>query len=462
MKLHQRLVTLGIRWMPAYDLGYEQVEVEVDCGEFIDQIRALGCKSTPLALERILTRARLPVIRAHIQPRTLVYTHYVQGIDRLLRDALVEDGWKVGFYTGDDKSGLDGFLEGDVDVLIGSSAIGTGVDGLQRVCNRLIVNVLPWTAAEFEQLKGRIYRQGQTRSAVTMILPLTYAEVHGEHWSWCASKMQRLRFKKSIADAAVDGVVPEGHLRTPAQAYQDVMAWLQRLDAGEVEILSRPRIVVPLPDTEPADVERRRRRYGDFSAMNRTWNQGRSEDRHARLQANPEEWAQYHTLYREARKDWAVVPYEEMIRWCRQRSGYVIADFGCGEAKLAEAVSDRHTVHSFDHVAVNGNVVACDMAHVPLDDETLDVAIFSLSLMGANFADYLREANRTLKLDGQLHVIEATARFTDRNGFVKALEGLGFAMVSVEDKWKFTHIRALKTERQARDGIELRFYTENA
>jgi hypothetical protein len=200
------------------------------------------------------------VIRQHIQPKTLIYTHYVQGIDRLLRDALVEDGWKVGFYTGEDKSGLVGFLEGDVDVLIGSSAIGTGVDGLQRVCNRLIVNVLPWTAAEFEQLKGRIYRQGQAQSMVTMILPLTNALVHGRRWSWCESKMQRLRFKKSIADAAVDGVVPERRLRTPAQAYQDVMAWLERLDAGEVEVISRPRITVPLPDTDPADVKRRRRR----------------------------------------------------------------------------------------------------------------------------------------------------------------------------------------------------------
>jgi hypothetical protein len=40
-----------------------------------------------------------------------------------------------------------------------------------------------------------------------------------QRWSWCESKMQQLRFKKSIADAAVDGAVPEGHLRTPAQAY---------------------------------------------------------------------------------------------------------------------------------------------------------------------------------------------------------------------------------------------------
>ena len=225
------------------------------------------------------------------------------------------------------------------------------------------------------------------------------------------------------------------------------MAWLERLEAGEVEVITRPRLVVPLPDTDPNDVKRRRHRYGDFSTMNRTWNQTRSDATHARLQANPEEWAQYHTLYREARKDWAVVPYEEMIRWCGQRSGYVIGDFGCGEAKLAEAVADRHTVHSFDHVAVNDDVVACDLTHVPLDDATLDVAIFSLSLMGANFADYIREANRTLKLDGQLHIIEATARFTDRNGFTKALEGFGFAIVSVEDKWKFTHIRAIKTER---------------
>jgi hypothetical protein len=164
-----------------------------------------------------------------------------------------------------------------------------------------------------------------------------------------------------------------------------------------------------------------------------------------------------HTLYREARKDWAVVPYEEMIRWCQQRSGYVIGDFGCGEAKLAEAVSDRHTVYSFDHVAVNDDVIACDMAHVPLEDEALDVAIFSLSLMGANFTDYVREAYRTLKLDGQLHLIEATSRFSDRDQFAKALESLGLAIITVEDKWKFTHIRALKIERKPREGVELRF-----
>ena len=268
--------------------------------------------------------------------------------------------------------------------------------------------------------------------------------------------MHRLAFKKSIADAAVDGVVPEGQLRSPQQALQDVMAWLQRLDSGQVQVVTRERITVPLPDADSADVERRRVCYGDFSRMNHRWNQGRSETTHERLRDNPEEWAQYHTLYREARKGWTVVPYEEMIRWCQKRIGLTIGDFGCGEAKLAEALAGRHTVHSFDHVAVNDAVVACDMAHVPLGDETLDVAIFSLSLMGANFTDYLREAHRTLKLDGRLHIIEPTARFTDRERFVRDLQSLGFDVV-LEDLWKFTHVRATKTERHPRPGLDLEF-----
>lgn len=61
MKLHQRLVTLSVRWMPAYDLGYEQRQIEVDFGAFIDEIRAVGQSGTPLALKQVLTLPRLPV-----------------------------------------------------------------------------------------------------------------------------------------------------------------------------------------------------------------------------------------------------------------------------------------------------------------------------------------------------------------------------------------------------------------
>jgi hypothetical protein len=442
--------------MPQYATTYEQVEVPVDCSAVLDEVRDLGRKNGhPLSLEQVLMKARLPVIRAQVRPKTLIYTHYVQGIDRMLHDALAADGWRVGFYTGEDKSGLEGFLRGDVDVLIGSAAIGVGVDGLQRVCNRLIVAVLPWTGADFEQLKGRVFRQGQAQETVTMVLPLTYAEIGGRRWSWCESRMSRLRFKKSLADAAVDGVVPEGHLRTPAQAYQDVMGWLRRLDDGQVEAVARTPIRVPLIPSE--ETVTRRRRPGDFTKLNQVWGRMKSASLHRRLQDDPGEWSHYHAMYRAAREGWAVVPAEELIRWCRRRSGYVIGDFGCGEAALAKALSDLHVVHSFDHVAIDESVLACDMSRVPLEDESLDLAVFSLSLMAADVTAYLREAHRALKLDGELHIVEPTSHFTDRDQFARDLARLGFDVVRVEDWWKFTFIRALKTDRRSSEEAQLRF-----
>ena len=66
-----------------------------------------------------------------------------------------------------------------VDVLIASSRIGTGVNGLQYVCNKLIINALPWTNAEYEQLVGRLFRQGSRFDKVDVIIPVTFAMVNG-------------------------------------------------------------------------------------------------------------------------------------------------------------------------------------------------------------------------------------------------------------------------------------------
>ena len=458
MRLHQKLVSLGTRWRPIYDAVLETETVDVDCSEYLREIRELGQDHSPLDLEKILTRARLPVILDHLshQRQTLIYTHYVQEIDRVLYEAIRSAGYRVGFYTGESKDGLNDFKAGRLDVLIGSSAIGTGVDGIQHCCNQLIVNVLPWTHSEYEQLIGRVWRQGQTEDKVQVIIPITFADINGSRWSYCDSKLQRIRYKKSIADAAVDGAVPEGNLRSPAQAQRAIMAWLERLEQGQVTAITRRRIVVPLSDDE-GETRQRLARYGDFSQLNNRWNHSDSKTLNARLKANPEEWEQYHTLYRQARAQWSVVPVNEMIAWCQNREGYEIGDFGCGEALLAKAVDDRHTVHSFDHIAIDDSVIDGDMARTPLDNESLHVAVFSLSLMGANITDYIREAHRVLKIDGNLHIWEATSRFNDVQRFCASLDKLGFKTFSPEERGQFTYIEAQKTDRQPQSNIELRF-----
>lgn len=104
------------------------------------------------------------------------------------------------------------------------------MDGLQKVCSRVIIASLPWTGAEFEQLYGRVYRQGQTKNQVEIVIPITFIESQGERRSWCQMRYERIKYKKTIADAAVDGVIPEEHIRSQEQAFDDHMAWVKKLD----------------------------------------------------------------------------------------------------------------------------------------------------------------------------------------------------------------------------------------
>lgn len=222
-----------------------------------------------------------------------------------------------------------------------------------------------------------------------------------------------------------------------------VFGWMNRLEGGEVRTIERQPIVIPLSDKI---IKTGIKTFGDFSQMNARINSANSSTSHERFEKDPKEWEQYHALYREARKDWPIIPYDELIQWCRKRPELVIGDFGCGEAKLAEAL-EENTVHSFDHVAIDPKkVIACDMSHVPLEDESLDIAIFSLSLMGRNFTDYVVEAHRCLKLDGTLWIVEATSRFSNLDNFLEGLKKLGLDILTYEEKYKFIFIRAVKND----------------
>lgn len=125
---------------------------------------------------------------------------------------------------------------------------------------------------------------------------------------------------------------------------------------------------------------------------------------------------QYHEGYREQTLSWPSNPLDIIINWIQERHpGATIADFGCGDARLASTLKDKHTVHSYDLVSVNPLVIACDIAHVPLPDKSVDVVVFCLSLMGTNIGDFLKEANRVLKIGGHIKIAEVRSRFQDKH-----------------------------------------------
>lgn len=146
---------------------------------------------------------------------------------------------------------------------------------------------------------------------------------------------------------------------------------------------------------------------------------------------DPEQFSIYHDGYRHQVKKWPINPVDRIIQMLRgEEKGKIIADMGCGDAKIAKELNKIHTVLSFDLQATNEYVTPCNMSHVPVEDESVDIVVYCLSLMGTNLASFLKEGNRILKSNGQLIIAEVVSRFKSIRLFSIALGKLGFEVES--------------------------------
>jgi len=445
LAIHEQLVINGIRFVPNYAIELKETPIEIVDNSITSELQSIG-KGQVLQIEISLLKSKLTTIIDLCKSGTIIYSIFVDEIFDIIANAVKASGLRVARFNGDDKTGIELFKQGKVDVLIGSSALGTGVDGLQYVCNRLIITSLPWTSAGYEQLLGRIYRQGSKFTEVEVFIPQVTLTNNGDTWSWDKQRLARIKYKKTLADAAVDGTVPEANLASPTlmltEAKKALNDWVARLESGQVYELSRKELKVPLP---PEAITKAIHKYGDFSAMNQRFNSSKSTTMHDRLVTDPEEFYLYHSLYREARETWSEVPYQVIAEQLNKRPDWVIGDFGCGEALLSKSL--RNKVYSFDHVAINPSVIACDMTHTGLDAEILDVAVFSLSLMGVNWEDYLKEAFRLLRNGSLLKVSEPASSWAENNyaSLKQGIESAGFELLGEPRlSSKFIYIDAIK------------------
>ena len=122
-------------------------------------------------------------------------------------------------------------------------------------------------------------------------------------------------------------------------------------------------------------------------------------------------------------------------------------DLGCGDGKLAthffrKAKQDKKTkrryhilkdIKSFDLVANKPFIKACDISKLTEKDNTADLTVFCLSLMGTNYSSFIKEALRVLKKNGILLIAEVSSRLVDLDGFIKKLNQYGAGLESKRD-----------------------------
>ncbi|RKP22047.1 ribosomal RNA-processing protein 8 [Rozella allomycis CSF55] len=155
------------------------------------------------------------------------------------------------------------------------------------------------------------------------------------------------------------------------------------------------------------------------------------------FQESPSLFDIYHEGFSTQVKKWPLNPLDAIIAHFKRFKNLKIADMGCGEAKFAQTLHTIHEIHSFDLVAANEFITACDISKTPLKDESVDAVIFSLSLMGVNYASFIKEAMRILHSKGELVIAEVTSRFENEEKFLVWLKSLGFLLVQREENKMF-------------------------
>ncbi|KAK7049664.1 25S rRNA (adenine645-N1)-methyltransferase [Paramarasmius palmivorus] len=183
-----------------------------------------------------------------------------------------------------------------------------------------------------------------------------------------------------------------------------------------------------------------------FRLINEQLYKNDSKEARRLMEEDPSMYTEYHNGFRHQVQSWPTNPVDQFVSTlAKYPKKTVIADLGCGDAAIARnLIPEGMTVLSYDLKSDNPFVTETDICgRLPLpgsegtdghkshgEGHVVDVAVFSLSLMGTNWPMSIREAWRILKADGELKIAEVTSRFTDIERFVNLISSIGFKLKS--------------------------------
>ena len=156
-----------------------------------------------------------------------------------------------------------------------------------------------------------------------------------------------------------------------------------------------------------------------YKLTGRSWAKQKSTTTHEKLQAFPAEWHAYHyarDISFKGYTDQSQIPRNRIIAHLanKRKHRLRILDLGCGRNNIAQHYADADKDHKFaiqgyDHVVEEGSTArAGNIADLSAqeEDESADICIYSQSLMGSDWREYLTEGHRILRYNGEFIISE--------------------------------------------------------
>lgn len=456
---HKYLVNYGFRYNHDYSSEItenEQIipinggsEIYNEINKINDKFKNLGKSRRGMAgikeLEESLIIPKLESCKHLIKPGVVLYIQYVGHTIEIINKWLQKNGIGYVLYTGtgaeltedeetgemikirdeelkkfigDSKKGIQG--SHIAKILIASSVLRTGVDGLQKVSNTIIMLNLPWTYADYEQLKGRLIRKNSVFNKVNIYIPMISLKLKSGEWSWDRAKWEILQYKKDLSDLIIYGDYVNSNILKIAQNETEsslIEKILRRLDSP-LEFYSEE----THPDVNYEEVRKKLGSHRPYKKpkyscivylhqrINKLTTQEIEEDNN-----EPGRWRQMYDYWVDQdsiiHKRGYVDPNVETANLINDIYGgpdKKVADLGCGiHDPLRKLVTNCGEFFSctFEpkEIELPEGVVRCDSTRLTMvEDKYFDIANHTNSHWGTNLEDYVREDYRILKDDGIL------------------------------------------------------------
>ena len=430
---YKYLMLYGFRYVPDYKINCIEEKVDIDGTKELAE-KLVGFENSEVGdIEGHMIQVKYEGIRSHIKKyRTIIYTQFIKNILPRIKEELRKDCITFREYTGEIDSVerdsiVSDFAQHKFDVILASSPITTGVDGLQKICDTIIILSLPWTNAEYVQLVGRINRQGSEFGSVKIVVPQVKIKMNnGKEWSWDDKRFRIIKTKRTLSDAVVDGRFASIFSLNRSKLLRDAVESLR--EGIQDFTITRKKLEVEV-------VETKTREYSCESIITSTHQKAStstSSRMHEWFSEDKSRWKEYHKVREENIKDWVENPITVIAERLNENPGQVVVDLGCGMNRLKDLVKDYRAWYSFDHCAVDPSVVEADCSdlHEYLGDESVDSAVFCMSLWGTNYLDSIKEAHRYLKTGGTLYVVEPKDK-VDQSVLLGEVVQLGFNLTNL-------------------------------
>lgn len=247
LNINKHMLINGIRFNPSYEIEVDTNFIKINGAHLLHKYISTP-RQHALEIERLFIPDKLLAIKEYLRAGTMIYSHYVTGIIDPVKEFIENLGLSVGVYTGTDKSGLQCFKDKKCDILLCSSPVGTGVDGLQRVCDQLIVLTLPWTNSEYENLLGRIARQGSVFKKINVIIPQVNLGIKEISHSYDVNRMNIVDNKKTLSNIVLDAIIPSHLVPNQKEMVEDARSkftnWIQRIQNEGLIQINRERLII--------------------------------------------------------------------------------------------------------------------------------------------------------------------------------------------------------------------------